>query len=194
SSNDGLGDLVLMGRYRLLAQKKGDPVNLALGAGLKMPTGDTHEMDNMKTGCFGAGFQCGSGSWDPKLELALNRVKDNWRVDFTAMYTLVTEGDHEYEFGDKFQYNLGSSLALNKYVDLQLEYNGVWQDNNRDHGVTVRSSGGHLGYVTPGVHFKFSRRPNVHFDVGVPILVYRDLNGEQLSEDYQFVCKLAVKF
>ena len=196
SSNDGFGDMVLMGRYKLMSQKKGNPFNLALGAGIKIPTGDTDELDDAKTNgsCFGSGFQSGTGSWDPKVEIAANRMILNWRMDATVMATFPTEGDLDYEYGNKIQYNLGSSVAVSNWLDLQLEYNGIWKDNSEDNGDTVDSSGGHWGYITPGFHIKFSRKPNIHLDFGVPILVFKDLNGEQLAEDYQFVAKLAVKF
>ncbi|MCP4722327.1 MAG: transporter [Desulfobacteraceae bacterium] len=196
SSNDGLGDMVLMTRYRVLSQKQGSLFNLALGGGVKLPTGDTDELDELSSsnGCYGTGFQCGTGSWDPKFEIAFNKMIKNLRFDSTFMYTLTTEGDHDYECGDKFQYNFGSSLAINRWLDLQLEYNGTWQDKSKSNGAKVENSGGNRGYITPGVHLKFSRSPNIHFDVGMPILVFRDLNGEQLSEDYQIVCKLAFKF
>jgi hypothetical protein len=196
SSNDGFGDMVLMGRYKLMSQKKGNPFNLALGAGIKIPTGDTDELDDAKTNgsCFGSGFQSGTGSWDPKVEIAVNRMILNWRMDATVMATFPTEGDLDYEYGNKIQYNLGSSVAVSNWLDLQLEYNGIWKDNSEDNGDTVDSSGGHWGYITPGFHIKFSRKPNIHLDFGVPILVFKDLNGEQLAEDYQFVTKLAVKF
>jgi len=196
SSNNGLGDMVVMGRYRVLSQKQGSLFNLALGGGLKLPTGDTNELDELSrsNGCYGIGFQCGSGSWDPKFEIALNRMIKNWRFDTTFMYTLTTKGDLDYECGDKFQYNFGSSVAINKWLDLQLEYNGTWQDRSQLKGIKVKNSGGNTGYITPGFHLKFSRSPNIRFDVGMPILVFRDLNGEQLSEDYQIVCKLAFKF
>ena len=43
-SVEGLGDAVLMGRYALMTQRSGDWMNLAVGAGLKLPTGDAdHE-------------------------------------------------------------------------------------------------------------------------------------------------------
>lgn len=196
SSNNGFGDMVLMGRYRIMSQKKSGLFNLALGGGLKMPTGDSDENDDAKSddSCFGIGFQCGTGSWSPKFEIAANRMIRNWRIDATIMATFPTEGDQDYECGNCLQYNLGSSVAVNDWFDLQLEYNGIWKDKNDDNGETVESSGGHWGYITPGVHFKFKQQPNVHLDFGVPILVFRDLNGEQLSEDYQLVAKLAVKF
>ena len=196
SSNNGLGDMVLMTRYRVLSQKQGSLFNLALGGGVKLPTGNTDELDELSTsnGCYGTGFQCGTGSWDPKFEIALNKMIKNWRFDSTFMYTLATKGDQEYEYGDKFQYNFGSSMAINRWLDLQLEYNGTWQDKSKSKGQKVGNSGGNSGYITPGFHVKFSRSPNIHFDVGMPILVFRDLNGEQLSEDYQIVCKLAFKF
>jgi Putative MetA-pathway of phenol degradation len=196
NSNDGLGDIIGMSRYRLLSQKKGDWFNLAAGTGLKMPTGKTDALDesNPKQKYYGMGFQSGTGSWDPKFEIAATKMMKRWRFDTSFMYTLTTEGDRNYEFGDKFCYNFGTSVALNNYFDLQLEYNGIWQGQTRKDGNKLANTGGNRGYITPGVHIKFSKNPNIHLDFGVPILIYRDLNGEQLSEDYQVVGKIALKF
>lgn len=196
SSNDGFGDMVLMGRYKILSQKRGNLFNLALGAGVKMPTGDTDEEDNAKTdgSYFGTKFQCGTGSWDPKFELAANRMIRNWRIDGTVIATFPTEGDREYKYGTCLQHNLGSSVAVNDWLDFQLEYNGIWKNKRKESGATVKNSGGYWGYITPGVHFKLKKQPQIHLDFGVPILVFKNLNGEQLAEDFQFVAKFVYKF
>ncbi len=59
-------------------------------------------------------------------------------------------------------------------------------------GVKQKNSGGHALFLSPGVHFTI--RKGMHFGLCVPMTVYRDLHGEQLSEDYQVVAKFAVKF
>jgi len=46
--------------------------------------------------------------------------------------------------------------------------------------------------LTPGVHFKINKA--MHLGLCTPIAVYRDLNGQQLCEDYRVVAKLAVTF
>lgn len=50
NKNSGLGDITIVGRYQLLSQKAGDPMFLAVGAGVKLPTGDTDKYQTLPTG------------------------------------------------------------------------------------------------------------------------------------------------
>ncbi len=192
--NSGLGDIKLVGRYRLLAQKQKDPFNLAIGAGLKMPTGKTDEEDSSDT-CLPGFLQTGSGSWDPVIELGAHKVMGRHWVSSYLMYQLSTEGelgDRDFEKPDMFKYNLGYAYALSRLFDLQLELNGVVKSKAELEGQKKDNTGGHILYLSPGVHFKFSK--GKHLDLCVPIPIYRDLNGVQLSEDHRICAKLAFKF
>jgi hypothetical protein len=202
----GLGDIVLMGRYALMKQRSGDWFNLAVGAGLKMPTGDpdkdnplpfsnTHEY-------MAPGFQLGTGSWDPKFELGATRFFGRSRVDTHFMLTLPGDGVHGSRKGDQFKYNLGYGYAVNRLFDVELELNGVYQEAHwYDHDSSV-NTGGHTIYVTPGVHWKMC--PSCHLSLGVPIVVFRDLNGESatpdnyskygLGEDFKVVARIGFVF
>ncbi len=192
--NAGIGDIKLMARYRIWSQKKKDPFNLAFGVGLKMPTGQTDEED--ATGqCLPGYLQTGSGSWDPVVELGAHKVSGRHWVSSYLMYQMTTEGelgDLEFKKPNTFKYNLAYAYALSKLVDLQLELNGEIKGKAELDGETQENTGGHIIYLSPGVHIKFHR--GMHFDIGVPMPVYRDLNGTQLSEDYRIVAKLALKF
>ena len=191
--NLGLGDLKFIARYQLLSQKTG-PFNLALGLGLKMPTGETGEEDD--SGKLLPGFlQTGSGSWDPIFELGAHKVIGRHWISGYFSYLLTTEGELgelSLERPDVFKYNLGYAFAVHKIVDLQLELNGFVKGKSVLDGETVESSGGHSIYVTPGIHIKFTK--GIHFGICAPIAVYHDLNGTQLAEDFRIVAKMAIKF
>ncbi|MBG0789199.1 MAG: transporter [Desulfovibrionaceae bacterium] len=206
SNLSGLGDIVLMGRYAVLRQKDGDWLNLALGAGLKLPTGDSDAKNkppfsNAHT-YLGPGAQLGTGSWDPKFELGMTKMIGRSRLDAHFMYTLPGEGDYGSRKGTQFKYNFGYGYALNKYFDLELELNGVDQQKHRYDGDIVNATGGHTIYLTPGVHWKIT--DSSHLSLGVPVVVYRDLNGYSatpernsrygLGEDYQIVTRLGFSF
>lgn len=192
-SNSGIGDIKLISRYRILSQKEKDPFNLAFGAGLKMPTGKSDEKENGKT--LPGFLQTGSGSWDPIIEIGAHKVMGRHWLSSYLMYLMTTEGelgDRDFERPDVFKYNFAYAYALTNLFDLGLELNGVIKGKAELDGKKLDNTGGHTVYLTPGVHFKFYK--GMHFDVCVPIPVYRDLNGTQLSEDYRIVAKLAMTF
>jgi hypothetical protein len=190
----GIGDSILIGRYQILSQKEKNPFNLAFGAGLSLPTGSTDEEDG--NGATLPGFlQTGSGSWDPVFELGAHKLSGRMMFTGHLMYRVTTEGelgDQDFERPDVFKYNAGGVYALSNLFDAQLELNGVVKSKAELNGVKNDNTGGHLLYLTPGVHVKFWKK--MHCDVGVPIVVYRDFNGTQLSEEYQVVVKLAMPF
>jgi len=200
--NSGIGDVVFMGRYALWSQRDGDPLSVALGAGVKMPTGETNKENRepFSKSCkyMGPGFQMGTGSWDPKAELGLTRMFGRHRLDSHFMYTWGNKGDHGMRKGDQFKYDLGWGYALTSLMDVELEFNGVNQNRNKIDNEFSSNTGGHTIYLTPGLHFKFTK--NLNAGVGVPIVVYRDLNAEPaedkycIAEDYRLVFKLAYKF
>ena len=118
------------------------------------------------------------------------------------MYTLPGDGAHDSRMGNQFKYNFGYGYALNKYFDLELELNGVDQKRHWYDGSTAKSTGGHTVFITPGVHWKIT--DSSHFSLGVPLVVYRDLNGYSanpdrnsrygLGEDFQIVTRLGFSF
>lgn len=197
--NSGVGDIVLMGRYNLLSQKRGAPIFLSIGAGVKIPTGDSSKKNgkpfNKTYEYMGPGFQLGTGSWDPKIELGITKMFKRSRLDFHMMYTWGLEGDHGLRMGNKFKYDLGYTYAVNRLFDVELELNGVLAEKNENDGKTVENTGGHTVYITPGVHVKIQK--GLHASLCVPIVVHRDLNSVPeedkygIGEDYQVVFKLA---
>lgn len=195
----GLGDLMVMGRYQLLSQKKGDPLSLAMGLGLEIPTGDC---DNRNTfgpqPYMGPFLQLGTGSWNPKATVSATRVFGRSRIDGQLMYTINTEGEHDLEKGDLFQYNLGYGYALTPYITAGLALNGLHQEKNTQQlspGVTGRdvNSGSTRVFLAPEISYRIPQL-NTTLGVAVPVSVYTDMEGSQPAEDFRIVAKLSVKF
>lgn len=193
-SNSGIGDIKLISRYRIWSQKKKDPFNLAFGLGVKMPTGKTDEEDDSGV-CLPAYLQAGSGSWDPIFELGAHKIIGRHWISTYFRYKMAGKGelgDRDFEKPDIFKYNVAYAYALSNLFDLELELNGEVRGKAELDGKKNDNTGGHIIYLTPGIHFKFYK--GMHCDVGIPIPVYRDLNDPQLSEDYRIITKLAIKF
>ena len=194
NTNEGLGDLKLIGRYSLLSQRKKDPLNLAVGLGLKIPTGKT-DRENSDGDCLPGYLQPGSGSWDPIFEVGAHKVFGRSMISSHLMYQLSTEGklgEQKFEKPDVFSYNAAYIYALTKVLDAQIELNGKVKGKAKLEGISQDNTGGHMVHLTPGLHIKFYR--GMHFGASISLPVYRNLNGTQLSEEYSVLTKLAITF
>lgn len=202
STVSGIGDINVIGRYSLFSQRDNDPYSLAVGIGVKMPTGDSDKKNpepfSKKLEYSGPGFQLGTGSWDPKFEIGFTKRYIRSRVDSHLMYTWGNEGDHGLEKGDVLKYDLGYTYAVSKKYDLELELNAVSADKSLNDNKTIEGSGGNTIFLTPGVHYKMQNNYNI--SLAIPIVVYRDLNADDsnkkynLGEDYRVVVKMVHMF
>lgn len=190
-SNSGLGDVTVWGRYQILSQKRKDPVFWWAGVGLNIPTGETDAKTNGKLDPMT--MQVGDGSWDPVIDTGISKKIDKLKLSAFASYTFSTEGDNDYRWGDTFQFDLSAVYCLNNYIALDLELNNYWKDENENNDIDVNNTGGFQTYLTPGVHFMLPGTKH-HLDFGVPITIYRDLNGPQPSEDYRIIVKAVLVF
>ncbi len=191
--NSGFGDIKLISRYRLMSQKAGDPLNLAVGLGVELPTGSTDSTHEGSTQPYF--LQGGSGSWDPIFEIGAHKVMGaNW-LSAHVMYQINTEGElgsNDFEAPDQLNYNLGYMHALSQYLDLGVEVNGEARSKAELNGVEQTSTGGHSVYITPELNIKFGH--GVVLGLSMPIAVYHDLNGTQVGDEYRIAAKLAYFF
>lgn len=197
--NSGLGDSKVFLRYQALNQKKGDPVFLALGLGLKLPTGTTSKVFNTVKGKQeNPSMQLGSGSFDTIAEIGLSKILPNSRIDAYTSYILKNEGSNNFEFGDQLKWNIGYLYSINQYLALQLEVNGMHIEKNKSKGIEVNNSGGNFIFITPGIQF----RPNKKYDIslGYAHMIHRDsnynaiANSGGLSEDHRVVLRFGYNF
>lgn len=199
SSISGLGDLQAMVRYQILAQKQGDPLSLALGVGLEIPTGGSDNKNTFGTQpYYGPFLQYGTGAWNPKATVSATRVFGRSRVDGQLMYTLGNEGEHHLEKGDLLQYNLGYGYALNTYFTAGLALNGAHQEKHTQElspDVVGKdpNSGCDMIFLGPELSCNLAQW-NTVLGLALPVAMYRDMEGAQPAEDYRVVAKIAVRF
>jgi predicted porin len=201
SSNTGLGDTYIFTRYQLSNQKKGDALFSSLGFVIKLPTGDTSKKFITPKGIETTPtMQLGSGSTDYMIELGLSKLlgKINTRIDFSSLYTYTTNGDNNYEYGNRLVWNLGYSYALTNKFDIQVELDGKHFKKDISNNKEVASSGGNFYYITPGVHYKFNKTFNLSFAYAK--MIKRDNNYDVttktggLSEDSRYSLRAVYSF
>lgn len=204
--SNGLGDTVFFGQYRFLHLQEQD-IHAAVLLGVKTPTGRTHRRTESEEGhLFEMEQQPGSGSWDGIAGLSYTQVFGPVTFNASTIYTIVTKGDQDTDLGDVFSYNAALSYRLNpggdngggdyffltpgRYaVDLVMELNGQWRDQQSVNGEEVENSGAHQLYVSPGVRLTAGQHVNLGLSFGVPIVEH--FNGHQDQLDYRAVGTLS---
>jgi len=191
-SSSGVGDITLLGKYRVWKlDKRGKTTRAALLGGLKLPTGRSNISDSL--GSLPRPLQPGSGSWDPIIGAVVTRqtLDDEW--DLSSTYKINTN-HRGYRFGNLLKYTVAyqkrilphelPEKGLYRQVNAVLELNGEWATKDRTGGTSVANSGGHTIYLSPGMQW-VSKRMILEFSVQVPIIQY--LNGAQVEADYTAV-------
>jgi len=130
---EGLGDMTLMGLYKLYMDNPDVPTKkLTFGIGLKPPTGKNDEETASGT-LVHAMMQPGTGSWDPLFLVNYMHTFSPVVFQTNLLYHVTTEGDEGYEFGDKVSLDLIARYPLTNYVSPGIELNGLYAGQDTDH-------------------------------------------------------------
>jgi hypothetical protein len=113
----GLGDIVLMGHYKILEIKKTNDKNKMIvhtlwgGAGIKLPSGKYKDEDEVANSPNN--FQLGSGSTDFMFNLVYDFRKMDFGINSNVSYKVNTENKNDYRYANKFTTNV---LAYYKFA------------------------------------------------------------------------------
>lgn len=206
--NNGIGDIIIMGRYVVLPMKKYG-FQLSLGGGVKLPTGSTNSgfkvAPPIATGVnTPMPTQMGTGEYEYKAELGLSKlITKDMRVDFHTMYTYRPLAENDYDFGNELSYDLSFTGAITKNVNLGIEYNGKYNsetDMGDDTNAALRSMlpfkafSGTVGYLTPQIEFMPFDKPKLHLGIGVSFLTHYNLSEYQPLEKQRFALRVGYLF
>jgi len=183
---DGLTDLWLTGKYRIL---KGKPGHLAVIGGVKFPTGrDDVKLSNGEL--LEPSSQPGSGSYDFQLGLGYSRfLTSQITLDASTIYTFRTEHDgfqvgDRFDFGAAIAYRITESIKQFPQYSVFGEFTGVWlgKDDSDEEGENPNSGGTTL-YISPGLRIRFNEQWSLTTAISIPVM--QDLNGEQIETTYK---------
>ena len=197
----GIGDLILMVKSRVAQWNTGNS-SLALGGGLKLPTGSTEETSRLGS-VQSLDLQPGSGSLDFIFwsHIFISRLIAN-RFNFTSYTNLRFTGEktnhsvlNSYELGDELQWSVGltDQTVLGRFpLDriLMLRYRSVGSDVINE--IDLDASGGQELHLVPGVNFHMSPKIMTLLNGSIPI--YRRVNGSQLATTWKLTIGLNLKF
>lgn len=163
----GIGDITVLAMYRLYQTHKDSTFlvhTLQVGGGLKAPTG---KFDQSNAGDVNPSFQVGTGSWDYLLATEYIIKRKKFGLNTILNYTIKTENDKKYRFGNQFNY-AGTFFYLYEKEKLsfapQLGFAGEVYGRNYQYSEVVRKTSGDIVFGKAGFEIgknKFSLGANV---------------------------------
>lgn len=187
----GLGDMTIMATYSVYQTQKDSAVfahNLQVGGGVKIPTGKFKESNNL--GTVNQSFQLGTGSWDYLLLTEYVIKRKDLGLNTMLNYTLKTENDKKYQFGN--QLNYGSTLFY--LLDLnsvqlvpQFGLAGEIYETNKQYGEKIPDTSGDVVFSKFGIEVGKDK-----FSVGVNAMLplNQNLSSGRIEANYRWSVNL----
>lgn len=187
-SVSGIGDAQIFARYTVF-QKDMRSRNLRVApfVGIKLPTGDDDDSDNL--GRLPQPLQLGSGSWDPFGGVIATYQTLDYQVDAQLSYKVNTEANG-FEFGDEFGFDASLQYRLwprelgggvPGFLYGVVETNLSHQARNQIGDAADPNSGGTRLYLSPGLQY-VTKRWVLEGIVQLPVV--QNLNGTALKDDF----------
>ncbi|HTN93854.1 MAG TPA: hypothetical protein VMJ33_04670 [Gallionella sp.] len=190
SSDSGIGDIRLIGRYTGFSADK----SAGILAGIKLPTGSTDATFNDGVTPLDRSLQIGTGSTDVILGGYLTGAVEQygWFAQATVQHAVATKAinGEDYRPGDAISVDTGIRYAKfgAKFTPM-LQLNYIHRQPDTGAGATAPDaltggpgSGGTLVYLAPGALYRVGGGTSVYGFVQLP--VYQDVNSLQLTPRY----------
>ena len=185
-SINGIGDITVLGMYRVYQTKKDSAFfkhTFQIGGGIKLPLGTFNEKNN---GSFNPSYQVGTGSWD--YHLATEYVVRQKKIGLNTMlnYVIKTENNKKYKFGNQFNYAATVFyLYETEKVSFapQLGIAGEVYEDNFQIGQKVRNTAGDILLGKIGFELGYNK-----FSLGTNFMlpVNQNLSGGNLEATYRW--------
>lgn len=189
----GLGDAAFLAKYSLLS----DPVEFALLAGVKAPTGTTNEETNGGDRVE-PDHQPGSGSWDALVGFALARQLDErLQAGMSFMWRIPSEGQHRFRPGMLIQVSTRAEYQLTTLGTFPRVYGsfeivGDYTGRDKTGSEINRDTGGFMMEVGPGLKARVDS--HVTFGGAIYLPVVQHLFGAQHQERLEYLVGMVYDF
>ena len=199
----GLADVSVFGRYSVLVPVNNNGPLVALGLGIKFPTGDIEEPSTSNR--LPPAFQAGSGAYDIIPTASYFQDFGAYSLFGSTFYRIPLEKNRlGYRFGREFELNVGARYPLPSAPKLALllslsllhaehdrDFDAILPPRLRD-GDTVLNTGGRFIDIVPGVRWQVTRKLSAQLRFAIPIK--EDWNGDRATNVGQVAQDLTTMF
>jgi hypothetical protein len=184
---EGLGDILVIGRFSLIPRDFVTYRELSVSAGIKIPTGSTDRMGIAVA--LPQELQPGTGSWDFTFSAAFYQGFEP--VDFILSMTYTkTSGYEDYRFGNQFYYSLSSNVHVTHFLDLSAGFTGSITAKDEYLGEEAMNTGRRQIRFVPGIQAQVipeKLRAQLFFETPI----YQHFEGSQLGGGFNIRASLA---
>jgi len=188
-NSSGLGDFLVLAKYKLINLNFIDQREFAIGGGVKAPLG---KADVKSDGILlPADIQPGTGSWDgifwtyfsqgfsPFLPLTFS-INLTYRANGT--FDRFGSNFGGYKFGNEFAVQAGFGYRTDFFFDLTMFVRYRYQGADNFNGSEIENTGGNWVSVVPGINLKLTDGFTARISGKIPF--YRSLKGTQLTTTF----------
>ena len=177
-TGQGLGDIILLGKYEIITPNIISPLGLAIGGGAKLPTG-SFEVENNGTR-LSIDLQPGTGASDLLLwgHFLYGLPSIGFSTNANFLYRYAGVNLDSYRYGDEFLTSVNGTYSFAEFLAVNLQLKGRFASEDYWNGRFLPSTGGTYIDLTPSLIYyegSFSLR------VFVQVPVYRNVKGIQLA-------------
>lgn len=186
----GMGDAALLIKYSLLKLNVVTNRELAIGAGLKAPTGATDKVDDGTSLSFD--LQPGTGAWDVLFWAYYFKAFpfSKWSGMASAVVKFSDKGDNGLKYGDELIYSLTASRRLSDQLQISFRIKGRTSRAATMNGYEIFGTGGTILFSAPGVIYSPSRFLSI--EAGIDLPVYFSVTGIQQALSYRTFFDIAL--
>jgi hypothetical protein len=174
----GFGDIILLGKYRLISPTITSPFEVSLGGGAKLPTGSYEQ--EAEGSRLAIDLQPGSGAADLLAWgfILYSFPQHHLRLYGNVFYRYTGTNLDNHRFGDETLFLLGTEYGILDYFDLSLLLKGRSARQDFSNGRLLSSTGGVMYSLVPGAIY---REGNSVVRVFYQLPIYRNVKGIQLT-------------
>ena len=186
-AESGIGDLGLSAKFAFFVRNRfAGTTRVALILGASLPTGSTSARTNDGLPAPRP-LQLGTGALAGGVTVVTTIVRNRWGLNAAVGH--VRHGtDDDFHFGAVTRYDLALSIRVPEEVEtirtrtlqLYLEWNGSITQRATSGGSELADTGGHVGYLSPGIQWVLLPQLLIEGSLQIPVL--QDHNG--LQPDY----------
>ena len=183
SNTNGIGDIVLEGRYNFWRSTRWDKF-ATLFLGTSLPTGEftgTRALDAVSKRMLVAqvpGLQLGKGTATFSGGLLYSQRWKDWWFHGSAIYQVNPENSDKYAFGDVATAAVALHYTPNYNLMVGVEMDAIYSEKNSDNGFMVGNTGGTQANIALVSDYRFMNafggNLKLRGSAGLPI--YEDLN------------------
>lgn len=177
-SSSGIGDLILLIKYQAVQPNILSTFSLALGGGIKLPTGsNSFKVSGTK---LPIDLQPGTGSVDALswLFASYSFPQMSLGVSASLFYRYAGTSLNGYRFGDEIIYALSSGYGIAEYLSASISFKGRFADKDYFSGRILPSTGGSYLDFLPGINYL---EKNYSLRIFYQTPLYRNVYGIQLT-------------